>query len=153
MESPEFGTERLSLVDRGFIYAIAHVRGGGEKGEGWHEAGRLKNKATTFTDFIAVAETLVRRGVTRPGRIAASGQSAGGLLVGAAVNMRPDLFGAIYAEVPFVDVLNTLLDRSLPLTEASSRSSGIPASAGPTSRTFGAIHPTRMCAPKLTRPC
>ena len=125
-ESPEFGTERLSLVDRGFIYAIAHVRGGGDKGEGWHESGRLKNKINTFTDFIAVAEHLVRLGLTRPGRIAASGQSAGGLLVGTAVNMRPDLFGAIYVEVPFVDVLNTLLDRSLPLTEASFSEFGDP---------------------------
>ncbi len=125
-ESPEFGTERLSLVDRGFIYAIAHVRGGGEKGEAWHDAGRLGNKVNTFTDYIAVAEHLVRLGLTRPGRIAASGASAGGTLVGAVANMRPDLFGAIYAEVPFVDALNTLLDRNLPLTESSFSEFGNP---------------------------
>jgi oligopeptidase B len=125
-ESPDFGTERLSLVDRGFIYAIAHVRGGGEKGEAWHEAGRLGRKATTFTDYIAVAEELVRARLTRPGRIVASGASAGGTLVGTVANLRPDLFGAIYAEVPFVDALNTLLDRSLPLTESSFSEFGNP---------------------------
>jgi len=125
-EHPDFGVERLSLVDRGFIYAIAHVRGGGEKGERWHDGGRLATKMNTFTDFIAVAEQLVHAGFTRPGRIAASGASAGGLLVGAAVNLRPDLFGAVYAEVPFVDALNTLLDPSLPLTEASYSEFGNP---------------------------
>ena len=125
-EYPEFGIERLSLVERGFIYAIAHVRGGGEKGDAWHDAGRLANKINTFTDFIAVAEHLVRLGLTRPGRIVASGASAGGTLVGAAVNMRPDLFGAVYAEVPFVDCLNTLLDRTVPLTEASFSEFGNP---------------------------
>ncbi len=125
-EHPEFGIERLSLVDRGFIYAIAHVRGGGEKGDAWHDAGRLANKANTFTDYLAVAEHLVRLRMTSPGRIVASGASAGGTLVGAAVNMQPDLFGAIYAEVPFVDCLNTLLDRSAPLTEASFSEFGNP---------------------------
>lgn len=125
-EYPEFGTERLSLVDRGFIYAIAHVRGGGEKGEPWHDAGRLANKTNTFVDYLAVAEHLVRVGMTSPGRIVASGASAGGTLVGAAVNMRPDLFGAVYAEVPFVDCLNTLLDRSAPLTESSFSEFGNP---------------------------
>ena len=126
MQYPEFGIERLSLVDRGFIYAIAHVRGGGEKGEAWHDAGRLRNKMTTFTDFIAVAEHLINLGLTRPGRIVASGASAGGTLVGAVANMRPELFGAIYAEVPFVDVLNAQLDRTLPLTEASFSEFGNP---------------------------
>jgi oligopeptidase B len=125
-EHPEFGTERLSLVDRGFVYAIAHVRGGGEKGDTWHDAGRLANKGTTFTDYIAVAEHLAKIGLTRPGRIVASGASAGGTLVGAVANMRPDLFGAIYAEVPFVDTLNTLLDRTLPLTESSFSEFGNP---------------------------
>ena len=125
-EYPDFGTERLSLVDRGFINVIAHVRGGGEKGEPWHEAGRLGNKITSFTDFIAVAEHLIRLDMTRPGRIVASGASAGGTLVAAAANMRPDLFGGIYAEVPFVDVLNTLLDRTLPLTESSFSEFGNP---------------------------
>jgi oligopeptidase B len=125
-ESAEFGVERLSLVERGFIYAIAHVRGGGEKGDAWHDAGRLASKVNTFTDFVAVAEHLVRERLTRVGRIVASAASAGGLLVGAAVNMRPDLFGGVYAEVPFVDCLNTLLDRSLPLTEASFSEFGNP---------------------------
>jgi oligopeptidase B len=125
-EYPDFGTERLSLVDRGFINVIAHVRGGGEKGEPWHAAGRLGNKATSFTDFIAVAEHLIALNMTRAGRIVASGASAGGTLVAAAANMRPELFGGIYAEVPFVDVLNTLLDRSLPLTESSFSEFGNP---------------------------
>ena len=125
-EHPEFGIERLSLVDRGFIYVIAHVRGGGEKGNAWHDAGRLADKVNTFTDFIAVAEQLVRMGLTQPGRIAASGASAGGTLVGAAVNMRPELFGAVYAEAPFVDCLNTLLDRTAPLTESSFSEFGNP---------------------------
>jgi oligopeptidase B len=125
-EDPEFGIERLSLVDRGFIYAIAHVRGGGEKGDAWHEGGRLASKVNSFADFLAVAEHLVRERLTRPGRIVASGASAGGMLVGAAVNMRPDLFGGVFAEVPFVDCLNTLLDRDLPLTEASFSEFGNP---------------------------
>jgi len=125
-EHPEFGTERLSLVDRGFIYAIAHVRGGGEKGDAWHDAGRVGNKTNTFKDYIAAAEHLVRLGLTRPGQIVASGASAGGTLVGAVANMRPELLGAIYAEVPFVDVLNTLLDRTLPLTQSSFSEFGNP---------------------------
>jgi oligopeptidase B len=125
-EYPDFGTERLSLVDRGFINVIAHVRGGGEKGEPWHAAGRLANKTTSFTDFIAVAEHLIALNMTRAGRIVASGASAGGTLVAAAVNMRPELFGGVYAEVPFVDVLNTLLDRTLPLTESSFSEFGNP---------------------------
>jgi oligopeptidase B len=125
----DFGIERLSLVDRGFIYAIAHVRGGSEKGDAWHDAGRLANKHNTFTDYIAVVEQLIRLGLARPGRIVASGASAGGTLVGAAVNMRPDLFGAVYAEVPFVDCLNTLLDRTLPLTEANFSEFGNPIEA------------------------
>jgi oligopeptidase B len=125
-EYPEFGTERLSLVDRGFVYAIAHVRGGGEKGDAWHDAGRLGNKMNTFKDCIAAAEHLIRLKLTGPGRIVASGASAGGTLVGAVANMRPELFGAIYAEVPFADTLNTLLDRSLPLTESSFSEFGNP---------------------------
>jgi oligopeptidase B len=125
-EAPEFGIERLSLVDRGFVYAIAHVRGGGEKGEAWHDAGRRAQKANSIADFIAAAEELARAHLTRSGRIIAAGASAGGTLVGAVVNARPDLFGAVYAEVPFVDCLNTLLDRSLPLTESSFSEFGNP---------------------------
>jgi oligopeptidase B len=111
-----FGTTRLSLVDRGFVYAIAHVRGGMERGYRWYSGGKLMNKRNTFRDFIAAAEHLAREGFTQPGQIAIQGGSAGGMLVGAAVNMRPDLFRAVVAEVPFVDVLNTMCDDTLPLT-------------------------------------
>ena len=111
-----FGTTRLSLVDRGFVYAIAHVRGGAERGYAWYTNGKLAKKANTFHDFIAAARALVEHGFTRPGRIAIHGGSAGGLLVGACANMAPELFHAVVAEVPFVDVLNTICDDTLPLT-------------------------------------
>ncbi|MDX2259430.1 MAG: S9 family peptidase [Hyphomicrobiaceae bacterium] len=111
-----FATARLSLVDRGFIYAIAHIRGGKEKGFGWYKAGKRERKANTFTDFIAAGEHLVAEGFTRRGRIVAQGGSAGGMLMGAVANMAPDLFLGIIADVPFVDVLNTMLDETLPLT-------------------------------------
>jgi oligopeptidase B len=111
-----FSTARLSLVDRGFIFAIAHVRGGKDKGYRWYREGKLRKKRNTFTDFIAAAEFLVREGYTRRGRIVASGGSAGGMLMGAVANMAPDLFLGIIADVPFVDVLNTMLDETLPLT-------------------------------------
>ncbi|MBL8881649.1 MAG: S9 family peptidase [Hyphomicrobium sp.] len=111
-----FSTGRLSLVDRGFIYAIAHIRGGKDKGYRWYTAGKMKNKVNTFTDFIAAGEHLAAQGLTRRGRIVAQGGSAGGMLMGAVANMAPDLFLGIIAEVPFVDVLNTMLDKDLPLT-------------------------------------
>lgn len=111
-----FSVTRLSLVDRGFLYAIAHVRGGMEKGYHWYTDGKLENKINSFTDFIAVGEALAAAGMTSAGRIIAHGGSAGGLLVGAAVNLRPDLFQAVLAEVPFVDVLTTICDADLPLT-------------------------------------
>ncbi len=111
-----FRANVLSLVDRGFVHAIAHVRGGTEKGRRWYEEGKLAAKPNSFTDFIAAAEHLVAGGVTSYGRIVAHGGSAGGLLVGAALNLRPDLFAGVIAEVPFVDVLATMLDASLPLT-------------------------------------
>jgi len=111
-----FSITRLSLVDRGFIYAIAHIRGGKEKGYRWYKQGKHKTKLNTFTDFIAAGEYLAASGYTRRGRIIANGGSAGGMLVGAAVNMAPDLFLAVIADVPFVDVLNTMLDKDLPLT-------------------------------------
>jgi len=111
-----FGTVRLSVVDRGFVYAIAHVRGGKERGDAWYRRGKLMEKRNTFLDFIAAADHLAREGFTREGQIAIQGGSAGGMLVGACVNMRPELFKAVLAEVPFVDVLNTMLDDSLPLT-------------------------------------
>jgi oligopeptidase B len=111
-----FDANVLSLVDRGFVYAIAHVRGGIEKGERWRNAGRRANKINTFTDFIAVAEHLINGGYTARGRIVARGDSAGGLLIGAVANMRGDLFAGMIARVPFVDALNTMLDETLPLT-------------------------------------
>jgi oligopeptidase B len=113
---PTFSSLRLSLLDRGFVYAIAHIRGGGELGRRWYEDGKLLQKRNTFTDFIACAEHLVAEGWTSPPRLAVRGGSAGGLLMGAVANMRPDLFGAVVAEVPFVDCLTTILDETLPLT-------------------------------------
>ena len=111
-----FSTARLSLVDRGMIYAIAHVRGGKEKGYRWYRLGRREHKINTFRDFLSVAAHLAEEGYTQEGRIIAQGGSAGGMLMGAVANMEPELFAAIIAEVPFVDVLNTMLDASLPLT-------------------------------------
>ena len=111
-----FSTARLSLVDRGFIYALAHIRGGRDRGTHWYKAGKLSSKANTFKDFISAGEHLARIGLTRRGRIVANGGSAGGMLMGAVANMAPDLFLGIIADVPFVDVLNTMLDDSLPLT-------------------------------------
>ena len=126
VEQPEFVSGRLSLVDRGFVYAIAHVRGGGDKGETWHEAGRLTRKMTSFTDYIDVVQHLIASGYTSQGRVVAYGASAGGTLVGAVANMAPQLFAAVIAEVPFVDVVNTMLDRSLPLTESGFSEFGNP---------------------------
>ena len=111
-----FSVTRLSLVDRGFIYAIAHIRGGKDKGYAWYEAGKREHKTNTFADFIAAGEHLVSQGITARGRIVAEGGSAGGMLMGAIANMAPDLFAGIAAIVPFVDVLNTMLDDTLPLT-------------------------------------
>jgi oligopeptidase B len=111
-----FSSNRLSLLDRGFVLAYAHIRGGGDLGKPWHDAGRLALKSNTFTDFIAVTEHLVAAGYGDPARVAIQGGSAGGLLMGAVVNMRPELFRAVISQVPFVDVMNTMLDASLPLT-------------------------------------
>ncbi|HEY8006230.1 MAG TPA: S9 family peptidase [Methylocella sp.] len=111
-----FSAARLSLVDRGFVYAIAHVRGGTDKGWHWYVDGKLTKKQNTFTDFISAARHLIDTGYTRAGRIVAQGGSAGGMLMGAAVNLAPELFAGIIADVPFVDVLNTMLDANLPLT-------------------------------------
>jgi oligopeptidase B len=113
---PWFSHARLSLLDRGVAFAIAHVRGGGELGEAWYRAGKQEHKGNTFSDFIACAEHLVERGFTRAEQLVISGGSAGGLLIGAVLNQRPELFKAAIAEVPFVDVLNTMLDPELPLT-------------------------------------
>jgi oligopeptidase B len=113
---PWFSHARLSLLERGFVFAIAHVRGGGELGEAWYRAGKLEHKQNTFSDFIACAEHLVTSGYTSPAQLAISGGSAGGLLIGAVLNQRPELFAAAIAEVPFVDVLNTMQNPDLPLT-------------------------------------
>jgi oligopeptidase B len=113
---PTFSVARLSLLDRGVVFAIAHVRGGGEMGRAWYERGKMEWKQNTFTDFVACAEHLVEIGLTEPDRLAARGGSAGGLLIGAVANLRPDLFRVMVADVPFVDVVNTMLDPTLPLT-------------------------------------
>ncbi len=111
-----FSTNRLSLVDRGFVYAIAHIRGGTERGYQWYLDGKLTKKKNTFEDFVAAGAKLAEEGFSAAGRIAIHGGSAGGMLVGASANMRPDLWGAVVGEVPFVDVLNTMCDKDLPLT-------------------------------------
>ncbi|MDH4223221.1 MAG: S9 family peptidase, partial [candidate division Zixibacteria bacterium] len=113
---PYFSSNRLSLLNRGFIYAIAHVRGGGEMGRYWYEDGKLLKKRNTFTDFIACAEYLIAEKYTSSDKLVATGGSAGGLLMGAITNMRPDLFKIVIAEVPFVDVVNTMMDPTIPLT-------------------------------------
>jgi oligopeptidase B len=121
-----FSSNRLSLLDRGFVLAYAHVRGGGDMGKPWHDAGRLMHKMNTFTDFIAVTEYLTAHGYGDPQRVAIEGGSAGGLLMGAVANMRPDLYRAIVSHVPFVDVMNTMLDPTLPLTIAEYEEWGDP---------------------------
>lgn len=113
---PTFSSIRYSLIDRGFVYAIAHVRGGQEMGRSWYDDGKMMRKLNTFYDFIDVADHLVKHGYTSPDRLAANGGSAGGLLMGAIANLRPELFHLIVADVPFVDVINTMLDDSIPLT-------------------------------------
>ncbi len=111
-----FGTSRLSLLDRGVVMAYAHIRGGGDLGDTWHDAGKMMVKRNTFTDFIAATEHLIAEGYGAPGKVIVEGGSAGGLLMGAIANMRPDLYRIVLSHVPFVDVLNTMLDASLPLT-------------------------------------
>ncbi len=113
---PSFVSTRLSLLDRGFAFAIAHIRGGQEMGREWYENGRMMNKKNTFTDFIAAAEYLVQQKFTSPEHLYAYGGSAGGLLMGAIINLRPDLWKGVFAAVPFVDVVTTMLDESIPLT-------------------------------------
>jgi oligopeptidase B len=113
---PMFDPVRLSMLERGFVYAIAHVRGGGEMGRSWYEDGKFLNKTNTFTDFVACATHLIDQRYTKPARLAIRGRSAGGLLIGAVVNARPDLFSCVVAQVPFVDVVTTMLDETVPLT-------------------------------------
>jgi oligopeptidase B len=136
-----FNTNCLSLVDRGFVYAIAHVRGGKDKGYSWYEDGKRAHKQNTFRDFIAVAKQLVSEGYTSHDRIVAQGGSAGGMLMGAIANRAPDAFGAIIAEVPFVDVLNTMLDASLPLTPPEWPEWGNPIASEDDYRTIAAYSP------------
>ena len=148
-----FDANVLSLVDRGFVYAIAHVRGGIEKGERWRNAGRRANKVNTFTDFIAVAEHLIKSGYTSRGRIVARGDSAGGLLVGAVANMRPDLFAGMIARVPFVDALNTMLDDTLPLTASDFPSGEIRSATSRRTTPSPATRPMITSRPRPIRTC
>jgi len=127
---PSFSDSWISLVDRGFVYAIAHVRGGREKGRRWHDGGSVLNKRNSFTDFITATEALIAQGVSDQKRVFAYGASAGGLLVGAVANMRPDLYAGIVAEVPFVDVVTTMADPTLPLTTLEYEEWGNPAIKG-----------------------
>lgn len=127
VNDPWFSLTRLSLLDRGWVFAIAHVRGGGDLGQAWYEAGKLANKPHSFSDYLACARILVTHGYTSAGRILANGGSAGGLLVAAALNQAPELFGAAILEVPFVDVVTTMLDPGLPLTVGEYEEWGNPA--------------------------
>jgi len=127
---PTFSSTRFSLVDRGFVYAIAHVRGGQEMGRQWYDDGKMMKKMNTFFDFIDCAEFLVQQKYTSTDRLAANGGSAGGLLMGAVANLRPDLFRTVVADVPFVDVINTMLDASIPLTAQEWEQWGNPSVAG-----------------------
>jgi oligopeptidase B len=136
-----FSTNCLSLVDRGFVYAIAHVRGGKAKGYRWYKEGKREKKVNTFTDFIAAGEYLAEQKFTSRGRIIAHGGSAGGMLMGAIANMAPDLFLGIIAEVPFVDVLTTMLDASLPLTPPEWPEWGNPIKSAADYRTIAAYSP------------
>jgi oligopeptidase B len=136
-----FSISRLSLVDRGFVYAIAHIRGGKDKGYRWYREGRRAKKVNTFTDFIAAGEYLVREGYTSRGQIVGWGGSAGGLLIGAVANMAPSLFAGLIAEVPFVDVLDTMLDATLPLTPPEWPEWGNPIESEADFRTIAAYSP------------
>jgi oligopeptidase B len=124
---PAFSSDRLSLLDRGFAFAVAHIRGGADLGKPWHDAGKMLHKKNTFTDFIAAAEYLIAHRYTSSSKLAINGRSAGGLLMGAVTNLRPDLFAAIVAGVPFVDSLNTASDATLPLTVGEYEEFGNPA--------------------------
>lgn len=138
---PSFSSLRLSLLERGISFAIAHVRGGGEMGRSWYETGKLAQKPTTFSDFVRVARALVERGWTTPAQLAARGGSAGGLLMGAAMNLAPELFRCVVAEVPFVDALTTMLDSSLPLTVGEWEEWGNPAANASAYRTMKGYSP------------
>ena len=149
---PWFSHARLSLLERGFVFAIAHVRGGGELGEAWYRAGKLEHKQNSFDDFIACAEHLLAEGYCRPEGLAISGGSAGGLLIGAVLNQRPQLFGAAIAEVPFVDVLNSMLNPDLPLTVTEYDEWGNPQEPEVHAR-IAAYAPYENVRPRTTRTC
>lgn len=138
---PTFSSLRLSLLERGVVFALAHVRGGGEMGRSWYETGRLAQKPTTFSDFVTVARDLVARGWTAPELMATRGGSAGGLLMGAVMNLAPELFRCVVAEVPFVDVLSTMLDASLPLTVGEWEEWGDPEASATAYRTMKGYSP------------
>ena len=138
---PTFSSLRLSLLDRGVIFAIAHVRGGGEMGRSWYEMGKLAQKPTTFSDFVSVARYLIAEGWTTPDQLAARGGSAGGLLMGAVMNLAPELFRCVIAEVPFVDALTTMLDDSLPLTVGEWEEWGNPDASAEAYRTMKSYAP------------
>jgi oligopeptidase B len=138
---PSFSSLRLSLLDRGVIFAIAHVRGGGEMGRSWYEMGKLAQKPTTFSDFVGVARHLINRGWTTPEKLAIRGGSAGGLLMGAVMNLAPELFRCVVAEVPFVDALTTMLDASLPLTVGEWEEWGNPDASASAYRTMKGYSP------------
>jgi oligopeptidase B len=138
---PGFSSLRLSLLDRGVIFAIAHIRGGGEMGRSWYEMGKLAQKPTTFSDFVAVANSLIEGAWTTPAQLAIRGGSAGGLLMGAVMNLAPNLFRAVIAEVPFVDALTTMLDSSLPLTVGEWEEWGDPDASATAYRTMKSYSP------------
>jgi oligopeptidase B len=138
---PSFSSLRLSLLERGVIFAIAHIRGGGEMGRSWYETGKLAQKPTTFSDFVAVAKDLIHRGWTTSGQLAIRGGSAGGLLMGAVMNLAPDLFRCVVADVPFVDALTTMLDASLPLTVGEWEEWGNPDASATAYRTMKSYSP------------
>ncbi len=137
-----FNSNRLSLLDRGVVMAYAHIRGGGDLGKPWHDAGKMLVKRNTFTDFIAAVEHLTAKGYGDPARVAIEGGSAGGLLMGAVTNFRPDLFRVVLSHVPFVDVMNTMLDASLPLTVPEYEEWGDPNRGRRTSATCSVTRPT-----------
>lgn len=147
-----FSTNRLSLVDRGFIYAIAHIRGGTDKGWHWYKQGKLANKPNTFSDFLAAATYLIGQNLTKPGRIIAQGGSAGGMLMGAVANLAPELFAGIIADVPFVDVLNTMLDDELPLTPPEWLEWGNPIAEEAAFHAIKAYSPYDNVGPKIYPP-
>jgi oligopeptidase B len=143
----QFQAHRLSLVDRGMIYAIAHVRGGTEKGWRWYLGGKRAEKENSFSDYLAVARTLIATGYTSAGRIVANGRSAGGMIMGVVANRAPELFAGIVTEVPFVDVLSTMLDADLPLTPPEWPEWGNPIASESDFRTILAYSPVDNIAP------